>query len=315
MTDHPIPGSQEGVQPRDKPGGAALDTIGGRPVLRLVRRLPHRPEKVWRVITEPDELAHWFPAVLEGERTAGAPVTFRFEGSPDAQHGTITEFAPPKVFAFTWGTDELRFELEPDGEGCVLRFSHVLGGGEVWSDRLGTARQAAGWDVCLAGLAGRLGGHDAEQPDWLELNQHYLEAFGIAAGEVREVPGGYVVRFERDLVRPAAAAWETLAGDAQAGADPPERAVNQYVQAGADLRERAVNQYLRAGPVTIAEPPEILEYASPSGRVHWRFTGNAAGCRLVLTHEVPAALAGELPAVLAAWHAHLERFVLALHGR
>ena len=30
--------------------------------LQYVRRLAHSPEKVWRALTEGEQLAHWFPA-------------------------------------------------------------------------------------------------------------------------------------------------------------------------------------------------------------------------------------------------------------
>jgi uncharacterized protein YndB with AHSA1/START domain len=34
----------------------------GRPAVRFVRTYPHDVERVWRAITDPDELARWFPA-------------------------------------------------------------------------------------------------------------------------------------------------------------------------------------------------------------------------------------------------------------
>ncbi|PZG03110.1 SRPBCC domain-containing protein, partial [Nonomuraea aridisoli] len=42
----------------------------GRTTLRLQRRLPHPPEKVWRAITEPEHLAAWFPTTvtIDGDR-------------------------------------------------------------------------------------------------------------------------------------------------------------------------------------------------------------------------------------------------------
>jgi hypothetical protein len=51
----------------------------GRWQLRFTRVLSHPVEKVWRAITEPDHLAHWFPTTIEGERAAGAPLRFSFE--------------------------------------------------------------------------------------------------------------------------------------------------------------------------------------------------------------------------------------------
>ena len=35
-------------------------TIDGAPALRLERRLNHSIERVWRAVTEPQELARWF---------------------------------------------------------------------------------------------------------------------------------------------------------------------------------------------------------------------------------------------------------------
>jgi uncharacterized protein YndB with AHSA1/START domain len=39
-----------------------LETIDGRPALRFERRLAHSVERVWRAVSEPAELARWFPA-------------------------------------------------------------------------------------------------------------------------------------------------------------------------------------------------------------------------------------------------------------
>ncbi|HEX8073920.1 MAG TPA: SRPBCC domain-containing protein [Thermoleophilaceae bacterium] len=41
-----------------------LETIDGRPALRFERRLPHSVERVWRAITEPEELKAWFPDTI-----------------------------------------------------------------------------------------------------------------------------------------------------------------------------------------------------------------------------------------------------------
>jgi uncharacterized protein YndB with AHSA1/START domain len=48
--------------------------------LRFTRTLSHPVEKVWRAITEPEHLAHWFPTTIDGERSAGAPLRFAFPG-------------------------------------------------------------------------------------------------------------------------------------------------------------------------------------------------------------------------------------------
>jgi uncharacterized protein YndB with AHSA1/START domain len=100
----------------DSPGGP------GDEVRRFERRLRHRPEKVWRALTEARELARWFPARVEGGREVGAPLRFVFPGGaePDAE-GRVTEWDPPRVLAYTMGGEELRWELSPlPGDGCLL---------------------------------------------------------------------------------------------------------------------------------------------------------------------------------------------------
>ena len=49
-----------------------LDRDGERFVLTFRRRLAHPPERVWRALTEPEHLEHWFPTTIDGERAAGA---------------------------------------------------------------------------------------------------------------------------------------------------------------------------------------------------------------------------------------------------
>jgi uncharacterized protein YndB with AHSA1/START domain len=111
-----------------KKSDIARDKIGGRiEVRRFERRLRHRPEKVWRALTEADELSKWFPARVEGKREKGAPLRFRFQGEePDAE-GRVTEWEPPRVFAYTMGAETHRWELSPLPEdGCLLVFTTAV---------------------------------------------------------------------------------------------------------------------------------------------------------------------------------------------
>ena len=57
-------------------------TVDGRPALRVERRLNHSVERVWRAITEPQELARWFVAEAQwtpalGEEFPGGRITGR----------------------------------------------------------------------------------------------------------------------------------------------------------------------------------------------------------------------------------------------
>jgi uncharacterized protein YndB with AHSA1/START domain len=146
-------------QPRpDDPANGTVETVDGRVVLRYQRHLAHPPERVWRAITRPDELERWFPAAVELDLVVGGKLRFTFlDKDVDSPDGEITELDPPRVFAFDWGEENLRFELLPEPGGCVLVFTNTL------DDRSKLARVGAGWHLCLDVLAANL---DGRQPPW-----------------------------------------------------------------------------------------------------------------------------------------------------
>ena len=159
------------------------DTIDGRPALCFERRLSHPVDAVWRAVTEPSELEHWFPTDVEVDLRVGGRMRFTFreevelggEPVPQTTEGEVLELDPPRHFAFDWDDDRLHFELEPDegGNACLLRFTVVLG------DEDKAARDAAGWHVCLDVMERRLAGEDTAGPDsepnepWRGLYEDY----------------------------------------------------------------------------------------------------------------------------------------------
>lgn len=161
----------------------ALEHTDGRWRLIFTRRLRHSPDKVWRALTEPEHLLAWFPTDIEGERAPGAPLRFRFrDGEAPAIDGEMIVFDPPSVLEFRWGNDEtLRFELEPDAEGCLLTFVNTF-------DELGkAARDAAGWHACLDLLGYHLSGEPAPwtpEERWQEVHSSYLERLGPEAAAI-----------------------------------------------------------------------------------------------------------------------------------
>src|SRR4051794_29468206 len=146
-------------------------TIDNRPAVRFERRLAHPIDTVWRTLTEPEELAHWFPATVTVDLRPGGAMSFDF-GQGVTLDGEVVELDPPRRFTFTWGTEELRFTLEPEdgGTACRLSFIHIL------DEENTAARNAAGWHVCLDGLATHLDGGAAAPggptPEW---QAHYAE--------------------------------------------------------------------------------------------------------------------------------------------
>jgi uncharacterized protein YndB with AHSA1/START domain len=164
--------------------GELIELGADRVGVRFERRLAHPPERVWRAITEPDELAKWFPARPEiaGERSVGAELTFTYpENVEPPETGEVVEYDEAQLFAFTWrpGGDQaqlLRFELEPDGDGTKLVFTHEL-------PKPDSAKVAAGWQLCLDDLEAALDGQPRpEFPDdrWVELHERYAKQFGVS---------------------------------------------------------------------------------------------------------------------------------------
>ncbi|OAP22242.1 MULTISPECIES: SRPBCC family protein [Amycolatopsis] len=173
---------------------------GGRPSVTLERILAHPPEKVWRAVTSPEELAHWFPAAvtLPDAPAPGGKITFTFTETGDVSEGEIVGYRPPEVFEFTWNSDLIRIEVSAEGTGSKLAFTHVFNRGEPDIALLGTGRHVAGWVACLDSLEATLEGRTPEPPaDWHARMVHYAEEFGLEDGEVLD---GGVLRFRRDLV-------------------------------------------------------------------------------------------------------------------
>src|SRR5690606_87788 len=86
-----------------------------RLVLRFERRFSQPIDRVWRAVTDPDEMKAWFPSNVEGERTVGAELVFSYDvvdqtdpELPDPENlplfgGEVLRFDAPHLFEFTWG--------------------------------------------------------------------------------------------------------------------------------------------------------------------------------------------------------------------
>jgi uncharacterized protein YndB with AHSA1/START domain len=91
------------------------------------RRFDAPRERVWRALTDPEELAAWL-APAEIELREGGALVLEFDDG--IERGTITEIREPEVIAYSWNegkTDSLvRFELEADGAGTRLTLRHTF---------------------------------------------------------------------------------------------------------------------------------------------------------------------------------------------
>jgi uncharacterized protein YndB with AHSA1/START domain len=158
-----------------------LDAAGDRWSVTFTRRLHHPVEEVWRAVTEPEQLAAWFPDRIVGELGPGARLRFVFgDDDADGFDGEVLVYDPPTLLELSWGGDRLRIELHPDGEGTVLTLV------DTFAELGKAARDAAGWHECLDRLECRLEGAVPPAPGatWRETNARYVERFGPPASTI-----------------------------------------------------------------------------------------------------------------------------------
>lgn len=164
--------------------GAKVHKEGEKWTLVLVRDLSHPPAKVWKALTEPEHLREWAP--FDSDRSLGTVGTAQLSTvgapSPMVSETQIHRADAPKLLEYTWGGQNLRWELEPLGSsGTRLTLWHNI-------HRPFISMGAAGWHICfdvmerfLAGEPlGRIVGADALKFDgWQRLNAEYAQQFGV----------------------------------------------------------------------------------------------------------------------------------------
>jgi uncharacterized protein YndB with AHSA1/START domain len=156
--------------------------IDGRPGVRFERTYPHPIDRVWEAVSEPDQLAAWFPSKVEIDPVVGGDIVFSGDPNHEGAASKVLAIDPPRHLAFSWGADELRFDLEPiDDESCRFVLTNLL------DERNAAARNGAGWHVCLAELDKHLRGvpsrgpHSEDTLAWSPLYEGYVE-LGLPSG-------------------------------------------------------------------------------------------------------------------------------------
>jgi uncharacterized protein YndB with AHSA1/START domain len=165
--------------------GAEIEKHGEQWTLVVVRDFAHPPTRVWEAITDPEHLREWAP--FDADRNLGivgtATLTTVGAPSPHVTETRITRADAPHALEFSWGGNEMRFELEPRGEhGTRLRLWHNI-------DKRFIAMGASGWHLCFDVLAstlddepiGRTVGADALNVNgWHQLHREYATLLGVA---------------------------------------------------------------------------------------------------------------------------------------
>jgi len=169
------------------PANAEVRKDGENWTLVLVRQLRHSPEKVWKALTDPAQIREWAPFDADGSLgKTGATVKLTTVGAP-REYVTETKIKradAPKLLEYTWGGNDMRWELEARGGGTRLT---------LWTsiDRRFISMGAAGWHICFDVLDRLLGGapigrmvgmETMKFEGWQRLNKEYAKQFGDEGG-------------------------------------------------------------------------------------------------------------------------------------
>ncbi|MFB5191935.1 SRPBCC domain-containing protein [Alicyclobacillus fastidiosus] len=150
-------------------------------ILVLERTMDHRLEDVFAALTEAEQIPSWAPFTTDRDLVTTGRVRLAHIDMPEApqRQGEVLEVSAPRLLVLRWGDDILRWELSGDGEHTGLILRHHF------ADRKEAPSYAAGWHLCLDGLAGALAGEklpsmvgrNAMKHGWQTLYEQYAEAF------------------------------------------------------------------------------------------------------------------------------------------
>jgi uncharacterized protein YndB with AHSA1/START domain len=80
-------------------------------------------ERVFRLLTEPEELVRWWPDSAEIEPRVGGRFRFVFRGGEAVVNGEVTRFEPPRALGLKWfpsgkrdAATQIEFTVTPLGD-------------------------------------------------------------------------------------------------------------------------------------------------------------------------------------------------------
>ena len=143
--------------------GARIHKEGEQWTLVLVRDLGHPPARVWEAITAPEHLREWAPFDADRNLSAVGAAKLTTVGAPTpmVSESQVKRSDPPKLLEYSWGPADLRWELEPDGDGTALTFTAEAQLPADWELEV-----LAGWHIHLDHLEHVLDGGTIDWPNW-----------------------------------------------------------------------------------------------------------------------------------------------------
>jgi uncharacterized protein YndB with AHSA1/START domain len=157
--------------------------------MRFERRSKHSAARLWKALTEPDELRVWMEGPAEVDLRPGGTWKIDFDASPDGDYldGIIIAVEPEKRLTYAWGLSVCEWTIEDGSDGCTYTFvqNGLADRGE------GEEGLAAGWhgffdqlDMHLDGVAFT---REQQAAAWQAMHAPYLERLNAAL--VKRAPG------------------------------------------------------------------------------------------------------------------------------
>ena len=142
--------------------------------IRREIQIAAHPETVWQFLVQPEKATRWMGQAAALDPRPGGEYRVQVI-SGNVAVGEFVEVDPPHRLVWTWGWEEhaaspvppgstrIEVELEPDGDGTLLRFTHS-GFAEIED----TQKHTVGWDHYLPRLATAASGGDPGRDTWLD---------------------------------------------------------------------------------------------------------------------------------------------------
>ncbi|MFJ7928791.1 SRPBCC family protein [Peribacillus sp. NPDC096448] len=153
---------------------AVIEKEGNGIIARFDRLLNHSVEKVWSALTENDKLEKWMSNLEMKDLRKDGTIKFNFnDGSGKSFDMKIRDFQESAVLDFEWGDGWVRFEVSPEKDGCSLVLKESI---TPVNDH--TAKDLAGWHICLDMFSDLLDGHRQDFPmdEWEKWHKEYTAA-------------------------------------------------------------------------------------------------------------------------------------------
>lgn len=153
--------------------------------IEITKQIDAEPERVFRALTDPDELVRWFPSSAESNPRTGGEYALRFEFEDESRNhthaGRYEDVTPNERVRYPWngrfGETTVEFKLRRTDRGTELTLVH-----SGWTEDAAESRQMheQGWTFFFDNLERYLISGEDERT--AAMQQRTTEAGATAAG-------------------------------------------------------------------------------------------------------------------------------------